>query len=80
MGRIIKPWLSVLAIVFIPAVAYADAGTPLVWAGAFHLFIGNAVIGVGEGLILSRLFRPKRAGSVPIMIAANYFSSWVCTF
>jgi hypothetical protein len=47
------------------------------WASAFHLFIGNAVIGIAEGLILSRLFRPKRAGSVPIMIAANYFSAWV---
>jgi hypothetical protein len=61
---------------FSPAVAYADAGTPLIWAGAFHLLIGNAIIGIAEGLLLSLLFRLKRARCIPIMIAANYFSAW----
>ena len=60
MSRALKFCLPLLVLAFSPAVAYADAGTPLMWAGLFHLLIGNAIIGVGEGLILSRLFRPKR--------------------
>ena len=77
MRRAIKLCLPLIVLALSPAVAYADAGTPLVWAGAFHLFIGNAIIGIAEGLILARFFRPKRAGCIPIMIAANYFSAWV---
>ena len=38
---------------------------------------GNLFIGIAEGAILVWLCRPKRAGSIPIMIAANYFSAWV---
>jgi hypothetical protein len=77
MRRTTKFWLPLIVLAFFPAVAYADAGTPLMWASGFHLFIGNAFIGIAEGLILSLLFRPKRAGCIPIMIAANYFSAWV---
>ena len=47
------------------------------WATAFHLLLGNAIIGVGEGLLLAFLFRLKRASCVVVMIAANYFSAWV---
>jgi hypothetical protein len=62
---------------FWPAVAYADAGTPLLWASAFHLFLGNALIGVAEGWLVAVLFRQKAGSCVAIMIAANYFSAWV---
>ncbi len=75
--RTIRFWLPVIVLAFSPAVAYADAGTPLMWASAFHLLIGNAIIGIAEGLILAFLFRLKRAPCVAIMIAANYFSAWV---
>ena len=70
-------WLPATMLAFSPAVAYADAGTPLMWASAFHLLLGNAVIGVAEGLILATLFRLRRAPCVAVMIAANYFSAWV---
>ena len=69
--------LSVIVLACFPAVAYADAGTPLMWASAFHLLLGNAVIGIAEGLLLVLLFRPTKRGCVPIMVAANYFSAWV---
>jgi hypothetical protein len=72
----IKLWLPVTVLVFFPAVAYADAGTPLMWASAFHLVLGNAIIGIAEGMILALLFRQRRASCVAIMIAANYFSAW----
>ncbi len=57
-----------------PAAAFGDAGTPLMWAGALHLTVGNAVIGIGEGLVLSFLFKCRKRLSIPVMIAANYFS------
>ena len=75
--RTLKFWLPVIVLAFSPAVAYADAGTPLMWASAFHLLLGNAVIGIAEGLILVLLFRRSGARCVAIMIAANYFSAWV---
>ncbi len=73
----IKLWLPLVVVAASPAVAFADAGTPLLWAGAFHLLIGNALVGVGEGMILAFLFRRKLGICVLIMIAANYFSAWV---
>jgi hypothetical protein len=76
MRRTIKPWLAVSVLAFCPAVAYADAGTPLLWAGAFHLLFGNFVLGIAEGLVLAYLFQQRRTSCVVIMIAANYFSAW----
>ena len=55
-------WLMVIVLALFPAVAYADAGTPLLWAGAFHLLIGNAIIGIAEGMLLLLLFRPSALG------------------
>ena len=75
--RTMRFWLPAIMLAFSPAVAYADAGTPLMWASALYLLFGNAIIGVGEGLILAFLFRLKSAPCIAIMIAANYFSAWV---
>jgi len=61
----------------LPAVALANVGTPLMWAGAAHLFIGNAVIGVLEGGLLAICYKVRAARSVWLMILANYFSAWV---
>jgi hypothetical protein len=62
--------------ILVPHAASANAGTPLMLATAAHLFFGNALIGIGEGLLLAKLFKlpPKRC--VGWMIVANYFSSW----
>ncbi|MFH1692393.1 MAG: hypothetical protein ABIC68_07540 [Candidatus Omnitrophota bacterium] len=57
-----------------PCIASADAGTPLMWAGVFHLLIGNALIGILEGFIISRVFKVKAIRSILIMALANYFS------
>ncbi len=45
------------------------------WASLFHLFIGNAIIGLAEGLLLARLFRCSAKRSILILIAANYASA-----
>jgi hypothetical protein len=69
-------WLVVLGAVAVPQRAWANVGTPLIWAGMFHLFLGNALIGIGEGALLAWLFSvPKRKG-VAMMVLANYASAW----
>jgi hypothetical protein len=47
------------------------------WAGMLHLVFGNALIGVGEGLLLAWLFSVPKRKSVLIMIPANYASAWL---
>ncbi len=56
--------------------AYANAGTPLMWFGAFHLGFGNAIIGVLEGILIARLFRTNVRWTAGAMILANYVSMW----
>jgi len=69
--------LVLLGVIAFPQYAWADAGTPLMWAGMLHLVFGNALIGLAEGLLLGWLFSvPKRKG-VPAMILANYTSAWI---
>jgi hypothetical protein len=68
------------ALLGLPSVAMANAGTPLMWMPGIRLVFINILIGVGEGLIISLVFRVfgrKGLGIVKcmgIMILANYFS------
>jgi hypothetical protein len=68
--------LFLLTAILLPTAAYADAGTPLLWAGIFQLSIGNLLIGLLEAFAILHAFRPKR-NPYGIMIAANYFSAFV---
>lgn len=61
----------------LPSVAFANAGTPLMWLTGLHLLIGNAVIGSFEGGLLINRFSAPKTRSVGLLILANYFSSWV---
>lgn len=73
--RIKTKWIAPAFFLFaIPAIAHADAGTPLMWAAFWHLTIGNLMIGIGEAYLIARLFRPQRRLVVPKMILANYAS------
>ena len=59
-----------------PAIVLANAGTPLMWATCFHLFIGNALIGWFEAGLISRALRVPRSRRLLLsMIAANYLSA-----
>ena len=68
--------LLVLAglLLLLPAPAYADAGTPLLLTTLFQLIVGNALIGVGEGWLLARVFTADRKRAIKWMIPANYVS------
>jgi len=75
-GRLstIRRTAFVLFLLLLPAAAYADAGTPMMWATAFHLVIGNLFIGIFEGLLVAWLFHLPRLRTVLLAIAANYCS------
>ncbi len=47
------------------------------WAGMLHMVFGNAIIGIFEGTILSRVFKLKFGKCVFLMVCANYFSAWI---
>ncbi|MDB6028221.1 MAG: hypothetical protein JWM68_4444 [Verrucomicrobiales bacterium] len=47
------------------------------WAGMLHMVIGNALIGIAEGMFVAFIFKTKRKLCVPVMIVANYLSAWV---
>ena len=72
--------IVLMVVLLFPLVARADSGTPLVWAGLLHLFIGNAFIGLLEGFLLVKLFKASSSKCLLIMVGANYFSSWVGGF
>jgi hypothetical protein len=72
-----RAFLIAIALTAMPISAFADAGTPLMWAGMLHMVFGNAIIGVFEGLILAKLFSLKKVKTVALLVAANYFSAWV---
>lgn len=57
--------------------ALADVGTPLIWAQCSHLFLGNAVIGLIEGLLIAALFKTGRRRAIAGMVMANYTSMLV---
>lgn len=60
----------------LPAVAHANAGPPIVLAFSFHLMFVTWIIGIGEGLLLSALFRTWKSRIFISMIAANFASAF----
>lgn len=47
------------------------------WAGTIHLLLGNAAIGLGEGLLLAWPFGATVKRCVGTLILANYASAWI---
>ncbi|MFH1228525.1 MAG: hypothetical protein V1701_11575 [Planctomycetota bacterium] len=80
-----KPFLftiGITALIFLlfSSSVYANAGTPLILAGIFHLPIGNAIIGLIEGLIIFRFFKTNKILSILAMVIANYASMFAGMF
>jgi hypothetical protein len=65
-----------IAIALWPVSALADVGTPLVWGMAFHLFLGNALLGLLEGWLLARVFGLSAKRCAWWLVVANYLSAW----
>jgi hypothetical protein len=68
---------AVILWVLFPTAARADAGTPLLWATAFHLIVGNALVGLFEAYLLKRFFALPQQRCTSWMILANYVSAWI---
>jgi hypothetical protein len=58
----------------IPQTLLANAGTALMWMPILQLILGNILIGIIEGIIISMLFKTKWFHTLLIMIAGNYVS------
>lgn len=67
--------LTVALLLCFGSVANANVGTPVIWLGMAHLTIGNLLIGSAEGLLLSWLYRVRKARAVGVMIVGNYVSA-----
>ncbi len=72
--------LTILLLVASPAVAQANAGTPLMWAGMLHLVFGNLIIGLVEGILLAKVFDLSKRKCIGLLILANYLSAWLGGF
>lgn len=68
--------LALVALMLVPSVARADLGTPLVLGTAFHVLLGNLLVGALEGAILASTFGLKLRRCIALLIGANYVSCW----
>jgi hypothetical protein len=80
MKRRLLFFVALAGALAVPQTVRADAGTPLMWASALHLLVGNLLVGLGEGCLLTWLFAVPARRSLWIMILANYFSAWIGVF
>ncbi len=82
MKKIIKNiiFLSFIILLGMPSAANANAGTPLMWAALFHLAVGNAIIGVVEGVVIAKFFHLNMIKSIGLLMLANYASAWIGGF
>lgn len=69
--------LALLSLLLTPAIASANAGTPLLQTGILHLFLGNSIIGIFEGYLLSWFFKVPRRRAIYCFVVANYLSAWI---
>lgn len=74
MNRRFRICATIAFVLTSPAVAFANSGTPLMWARMLHLAVGNALIGIVEGLLLALIFKCARWKSVGWLVLANYVS------
>lgn len=72
-----KKYKYILLIFLCPIVLLANAGSPMMWFGMFHLLILNLVIGVSESLYLKQRGISNRMW---LIIIANYVSMIIGLF
>ena len=72
--------IIVFFLILFPTMAFANAGSPMMWFGMFHSLVLNAVIGVTESEIIRKFKIPNRtwlivvANYVSILIGLNYIA------
>lgn len=62
-------------VLLLPATAFANAGTVLMWATMVHLVLGNAVLGAIEGFLIATWFKLPKWRSIGVLVVANYASA-----
>lgn len=69
-----------LCIVAICSIAYANAGTPILFTETFPLIGANLIIGVFEGFLIAIVFKQQYKRSVAAMLLANGASALIGVF
>lgn len=67
-------------IILFPMSIYANAGTPLIWAGLGHLFLGNILIGEFETFLLRKEEKKYSIFITGIIIILANFTSMILGF
>ena len=68
--------LTGIVLLLTPLVAFANAGTALMWASGLHFLFGNAILGFIEGQLVSRFFNTLRVKAVAALISF-FIQTWV---
>ncbi|WP_200392933.1 hypothetical protein [Roseibacillus ishigakijimensis] len=55
---------------------WGNVGTPLILASFFHLFLGNLLLGLFEGLALMKFFESQKKTTILLLVGANFASAW----
>lgn len=66
--------LATFLLLLLPTLAVANAGSPMMWFGMFHLLILNAFIGWTESGLIEKLKIPNRTW---LIIIGNYVSMFI---
>ncbi len=76
-----KKSLLIFTLLFLPISVYANAGTPLIWASAVHLYLGNIFVGFLESYLAKKSgVKYRMLFVVIIIIVANFASMLVGVF
>jgi len=74
MNKPIRFAIGFFVLLSFHSVALANPLTPVFLTQGIHLYVGNAIIGVLEGLLIAWIFKVPRRRSIGFMIGANYVS------
>lgn len=75
----LPPLICLIALLW-PALAQANAGTPLMWLSMLHLYLGNVFIALFELWLLQRFVRRDKLHdkrNFGLLLLANFLSAWV---
>lgn len=65
---------TTILLLLLPTLAFANAGSPMMWFGILHSLILNAIIGWTESVIIDKFKIPNRTW---LIIIGNYVSMFI---
>lgn len=78
--KLAQMWAAAGGVGVCASLACANPGTGMLWVVGSHLFLGNLVIGIVEGIAVAVVFRFNLVVSMLLLVVANYLSGWIGMF